>query len=122
MLRKNYHITIGEDRLSFITSSFQAEKESVLPKGVYSKEFSAMLCASAVCILAYLIISFTVNLITAIHIIILTGIFITSFLFSRKLLFREKFLEVVFNRSDNLAYIRHPGMLKKKSRLYRWIK
>lgn len=117
MVRKNYHITIGKDILSFTTASFQAEKESVLPKGVYTKEFSAMLCASAACIVTYMIISFTVNLTTVIHISILTGIFITSFLFSRKFLFREKFLEVVFDRSDNLAYIRHPGILKKKSRL-----
>jgi hypothetical protein len=102
MVRKNYHITIGQDMLSFMTSSFQAEKESVLPKGVYTKEFSAMLCASAACILAYMIISFTVNLITAIHIVILIGIFITFFLFSRKFLFREKYLEVIFVGSYKL--------------------
>jgi hypothetical protein len=114
MVKKKYHITIGEDVLSFTTTSFQAEKESVLPKGVYTKEFSAMLCASAVSILAYMVISLTVDLIPFIHIFILVGIFITSFLLSRKFLFRKGALEVIFNKPENTACIRRPGMLKKK--------
>ena len=54
---RTYQMYTEKDKLIFRTSSYRAEKTSVLHAGVYTKEFSSMLSASAAAVLAYLAIS-----------------------------------------------------------------
>jgi hypothetical protein len=115
MNNKKYQIKTEKDKLIFTTTSFKAEKESVLHKGIYSKEFASMLFASAICVFAYMFIAFISNEIVFIHILIIIFVFIFAFLGSRKFLFNEKYIEVVFNKSNNTVSITRPGVIKKST-------
>jgi hypothetical protein len=115
MVEKNYQIKTEKDRLIFRTSFFHAEKTSVLHKGVYTREFASMLFASATCLFAYMVVVFISGEILLIHILIIIFIFTIAFLVSRKTLFKEKYLEVVFNKSDNTVSIIRSGILKKRT-------
>jgi hypothetical protein len=111
---RNYKMTIKNDRLFFTTSSFTAEKGSVLHKGVYTKEFSSMLFASAVCIFAYLLIYYTVSRIIYIHLLIIIFLFVVSFLVSRAYLFRERVLELLIDKPNKNVRMSRSGILGKK--------
>ncbi|MEF9427336.1 MAG: hypothetical protein L0956_09280, partial [Candidatus Mariimomonas ferrooxydans] len=112
MNNKKYQIKIEKDRLFFITTSFKAEQKSVLPKGIYTKEFASMLSASAACMFVYMVISFASDEIIFIHLLIIILTFIAAFLGSRKFLFKEKYMEVVFDRTDNTVRITLTGIIK----------
>ncbi len=110
---KKYQIKIEQDRLIFTTSSFKVVKGSVLHKGIYTKEFTSMLFASAICVFVYMAITLINNEIAFIHHLIVIFVFIIAFLGSRKFLFNEKYIEVVFDKSDNTVSITLPGIIKK---------
>jgi hypothetical protein len=108
-------MNVEQNRLSFTTSSFSVEKSSVLHKGVYSKEFSATLFASAICIVVYMAVSFTTDAIVFIRTLILIFTFVASFLLSRTYLFRENFLKLVLDKSSKTASITRSGLLGRKT-------
>lgn len=110
--KKEYQIKIGKNRLFFTTTSFRPEKKSVLPKGIYTKEFASMLSASAACVFVYMVISSTSDEIIFIHLLIIILTFIAAFLGSRRFLFKEKYMEVVFDRPDNTVRITLTGIIK----------
>jgi hypothetical protein len=112
---KNYQIKIEKDRLTFITTSFRAEKRSVLHEGVYTKEFASMLFSSAVCISVFQVMVFITDRTAPVHFLYILLLFIISFLGSRKFLFKERYQKVVFNKADNTATISRPGLLKKNT-------
>ncbi len=112
---KNYQIHREGNRLSFSTSSYRAEKSSVLHKGIYSKEFSAMLLASAACIVVYMATAFMPVKSVYLNIPILVFTFIISFFLSRSFLFRESVLTLVLDKSSKTARITRPGILGKKT-------
>ena len=111
---KNYKIKTEKDRLIFITPSYKAEKESVLHKGIYTREFASMLFASSACIFAYFVFKYLNTGVAFVHFLAIISIFIIAFLGSRKFLFNEKFMVVVFDKSNSTASITHPGLIKKK--------
>jgi hypothetical protein len=115
METKNYRIKIENNRLTFKTFSFRAEKGSVLHEGVYTKEFASMLFSSAVCIAAYQVMVYVADRIAPVHFLYIILLFIISFLGSRKFLFKERYQKVVFNKKDNTATISRPGLLKKNT-------
>ena len=108
-----YTISIQGDRLIFRTSSFRAEKESVLHKGVYTKEFSSMLFASGVCILFYMAVAFLTG-VRLVHHLVAVTIFVLSFLGARQWLFRDRSLEVVFDRAHGMVRISYPGFFRRQ--------
>lgn len=112
---KKYQIKTEKDKLIFTTTSFKAEKESVLHKGIYSKEFASMLFASAICVFAYMFIAFISNEIVFIHILIIIFIFIITFIASIRFLFGEKYIEVVFDKLNNTVSISRPRLIKKST-------
>jgi hypothetical protein len=116
-MQKNdkYELHTDNDRLIFRTSSFRAEKTSVLNTGVYTKEFSSMLAASAAVALAYMVMnSFFEKSKTITYIVTLVS-FVAVFLGSRKFIFRDTFLEADFNRKKRIVSIRRPGVLYSKT-------
>jgi hypothetical protein len=110
---KSYSIKSEGMMLIFRTSTFKADKSSVLHSGVYSREFNSILFASGICMLAYILLSSSMAgpaLYAA-----LTFALASSFLLSRKFLFREKILEVCFNKQSGTARLTLTGTFTKKT-------
>jgi len=99
--------------LTFTATSFKAEKTSVLPSGVYSKEFSSMLLASALCVFVYMLTD-VINS-TAIRSAIFLLFFIIFFYGSRKYIFYDKKLKVEFNNNSKSVLITRPGIIMGKT-------
>ncbi|GBD95861.1 MAG TPA: hypothetical protein ENG83_00640 [Nitrospirae bacterium] len=114
MTAKDYQLKTENNRLIFRTSSFKAEKSSVLHPGVYTREFSSTLFASAVCILAYMSTGLPGIKPAIVRYIILIFIFVIALLAAIKYIFKERYLEVDFDRSDKSVNIVRPGIIGKK--------
>ncbi len=112
--KSTYELSIMDNILTFTTSSFKAEKTSVLPSGVYSKEFSSMLLASALCVIVYMFSDVIENTFFRSALFLLC--FITFFYGSRKYIFCDKKLKVEFDNNRKSAIISRPGfiMIKKE--------
>lgn len=111
---KPYTLTHDKERLIFITSSFRAEKESVLHQGIYSNELASMLTALTITGIVYVIIAFNYS-VNIFHYIILIIIFILSFIGLRESIFKERQLKVVFDKSNRIARITRPGIVLNKT-------
>lgn len=112
---RTYQMYTENDRLIFRTSSYRAEKTSVLHAGVYTKEFSSMLSASGAGILAYLVINNLNGELKAAGYFLAFALFVAVFLGSRKYIFKDSFLEVVFNRKSRTVRIVRPALMGKKT-------
>ncbi len=111
----NYQIKTENDRLVFTTSSFRAEKTSVLHSGVYTKEFSSMLFASAVAVFAHMAISY-INVNTAVYrYLMIVFLFAVSFLGANKFIFKKTHIEVIFDKPEKTALITRYGIIIKKT-------
>jgi len=110
-----YELYTDNDCLIFRTSSFRVEKTSVLHSGVYTKEFSSMLSASAVGALAYIVMNGIMEELKSAAYITAIASFIAVFLGARKFIFRDMYLEVDFNRTKRTVSIRRPGIVHSKS-------
>jgi hypothetical protein len=111
MVTDNYQLKIKGSKLVFKTSSFKAEKTSVLHSGVYTKEFSSMLFASAAGLAAYML---TGGRPPVVRYTILIIIFAAAFLLAGKYIFKERELQVVFDRKDKTVYVLQSGLFTKK--------
>lgn len=115
---KKYNINIVNDTLTFTTGSFRAEKSSVLPRGVYSPEFSSMLSAAAICVMVYILVPQIRDISSAFLIIILTVVYVICFLGARKFLFHDRNLKAVFDKKSRLLEVETTRVLIKKRRKY----
>lgn len=110
---KSYSIKSEGSTLVFRTSTFKAEKSSVLHSGVYSREFNSILFASGICMLTYIFLSPSMagpTLYAA-----LTFALASAFMLSRKIIFREKILEVCFNKQSGTVSLVFSGAFSKKT-------
>lgn len=112
---KKYQTEIEGDKLIFTTASFKAEKQSVLHKGIYNKEFTSILLSSALCVLAYVVTALVSDEIIFIHYFLIFFLFIIVFIGSSRFLFNEKYLKVVFNKTDNTVRITRSGLIGKNT-------
>lgn len=96
----------------FRTTSFEAGRRSVLHSGIYNREFSAVLTASAVAgILCTILLLYSGR---AMYLyIVYIGVSLALYPVFRKSLFRDRYLEVIFDRASNTADITVPGVVKK---------
>jgi hypothetical protein len=115
---KKYNIHIVNNTLIFTTGAFRAEKTSVLPKGVYSREFSSMLSAAVICVIVYMLLPFIGDLSYAFRIAFLMGVYVIFFFGARKFLFNENELKAVFDKKSCLLEIITSRPLIKKRRTY----
>ena len=111
--KSSYDLKIMDNILTFTTASFKAEQTSVLPSGVYSKEFSSMLLASAMCVFVFMMTGFIYS--TAVGSAIFSLLFILFFYGSRKYIFYDKKLNVKFDSNDKIAMITRPGVILGKT-------
>ncbi|GBE03778.1 hypothetical protein BMS3Abin09_00699 [bacterium BMS3Abin09] len=110
---KNYSLKTEGRTLVFRTSSFRAEKSSVLHSGVYSREFTSILFASGICMLGYILLSPSMGgpaLYTT-----LTFVLAAAFMLSHKFIFRVKSLEVRFNKQSGKAKLITSGAFRQKT-------
>ena len=114
MADRKYLLENKNNKLMFRTSSFKAEKTSVLHSGVYTKEFASMLFASGICLLVYMVTGLLSGKSAIIRYLILIIIFIVSFLGSGKYIFRESYLEAYFDNSDKTVEIIRHGLITRK--------
>lgn len=111
---RNYTISREDGRLIFRTSSFRVERESVLHKGIYSYELSSMMAAIAVSGVLYAIFAFSYRM-TFVHYLLIVVVFVTAFVIFRMFIFKERFLEVVFDRPGGSVRLSWPGIFRKKT-------
>ena len=111
--KKSYSIKTEGMTLIFRTSSFKAEKSSVLHSGVYSKEFMSILFASGACMFVYMLLSPSLGGLSLYSALLL--MLVAAFIGARKYIFKEKYFEAVFNRSSGTARLIYPGAFSKKT-------
>lgn len=98
MKERPYQLDIGKDRLVLRTTSFRAEKGSVLHEGIYNREFVSSLAAAAVGgMVVFLLAVFFGH--GAMNYVIGGGVFIVVFPLFRKFLFWEPFLLTGIDRA-----------------------
>lgn len=110
---KAYKIDIKDSLLLFSTTSFKAEKGSVLHSGIYNRELSsALLAGLLIMILGFF---FAKNFkITTIHWILALVIFIISFIIFRTYIFLEPFLYIIFDKKNGVIDVTLKRFLGKR--------
>lgn len=95
----SYQIDIKDNTLVFRTSSFKAEKGSVLHSGIYNRELSSSLAAGALIMLLGFFFAARLR-ITAVHLITALLIFVIFFLLFRTYVFLEPVLSVTVDKQN----------------------
>lgn len=111
-----YKITTDSERLSFKTAYYRAEKMSVLHSGVYNKEFTSMLFSGAIGLVSYMLTEFMDHK-TVLRYFIVFLVFLISFLGARGLIFKEHYLEAVFDKASGILTLTYPGLFPKKEHI-----
>ena len=106
--------TLAKDatRIIFRTISFVADKGSVLHSGIYNREFSSVLASFALAGISYflLVMSFgKENFFYAVFMVL----FIGTFPLFRTYVFRERYLETVFDRTVARVEMSHAWLRRK---------
>jgi hypothetical protein len=110
-----YSITVKTDMLCFRTSSYEADKESMLHKGIYNYELASMSSAMMLSGAIYAIMAFNFN-VTIFHYIASVLIFIIAFISFRKFIFRERYLEIVLNKTKEVATLRQSRFIGMRTK------
>jgi hypothetical protein len=94
-----YQIDIKDDMLVFRTSSFRAEKGSVLHSGIYNRELASSLASGALVMLLGFFFAASFK-ITAVHFIAALLVFIIFFIVFRTYIFLEPVLCVAVDKKN----------------------
>jgi hypothetical protein len=109
-----YNFRKKGNELIFETTSYSAEKSSVLHSGVYSREFSSMLLASALCLGIFVASGYIIDDAKLARFVTAIIFFIPLFFLSRKTLFRDRILKLIMDGSSNTVLLSKPGILLDK--------
>lgn len=94
-----YQIDIKDDMLIFRTSSFRAEKGSVLHSGIYNRELASSLAAGALVMLLGFFFAASFK-ITTVHFVAALLLFVIFFIVFRTYIFLETVLCVVVDKKN----------------------
>lgn len=111
---KRYKTERTGSLLLFRTENFSAERDSVLHKGIYNKEFASVLSSVAVAGLIYAALAMQQKRMILPH-IAFAVIFIGGYPLFRMFVFKDRYLEALFDLSKGLAEISISGLLGKKT-------
>ncbi|MBC8412851.1 hypothetical protein H8E50_04165 [bacterium] len=106
-----YTIERESEKLTFTTTSFRAEKSSVLHEGVYSPEFSSIMLASAAAAGIYAAGEYFNISSIIFRLLLALIIFILAFWISVQYVFRKRHLKAVFDKSCNELSLTIPGFI-----------
>jgi hypothetical protein len=109
---RNYTIRKEEGRLIFVTTAYRAEPDSVLHSGIYNREFSSALASAVVAGMLYVIAAVNTDS-TLVRSLVFLVIFAGGFPLFRKFVFKESFLEVVFDTAGGKTEIYSRWIRKK---------
>ena len=111
---KSYKIERTDVRLLFGTEHFSAERGSVLHKGIYSRELASALSSLSVAGLVYAALALNYRRTVFFH-VVFAVIFIGGYPLFRTLVYKDRFLEALFDQTRGLAEISVTGLIKKKT-------
>lgn len=99
MSNKTYHIDIKDNLLTFSTTSFKAEKRSMLHSGIYNRELASSLAAGALVMLMGFFFASRFK-ITAVHLIAALLLFVIFFIVFRTYIFLEPVLCIAVDKKN----------------------
>ncbi len=111
---KTYKTEKKNSSLLFRTEHFRADRESVLHKGIYNKEFASALSSLAIAGLVYAALAMEQKRTILPH-IAFAVIFIGGYPLLRMFVFKDRYLEVLFDLSKGLAEISVTGLVRRKT-------
>ncbi len=109
-----YQTTRRGTLLLFRTEHFSSDRESVLHKGIYNKDFASVLSSLALAGLIYAALAMQQKRTMLPH-IAFAVIFIGGYPLFRMLVFKDRYLEALFDLSKGLAEISVTGLMRKKT-------
>lgn len=112
MNNNTYHIDIKGNTLILKTTSFKAERGSILHAGIFNKDLISSFAGGALILLIYLILRPSP---TAIYYILIIIQFIAFFIFFRSFVFYEPSLEAVVDKDRGEISITVKKFLGKKN-------
>ncbi|MDA8431819.1 MAG: hypothetical protein M0Z60_02525 [Nitrospiraceae bacterium] len=107
---KGYTLSRKGEALVFSTGRFSAERESVLHKGIYNKDFASALSSLSIAGLVYVALALNYRKTILFH-IVFAAIFIGGYPLFRTFAFKDRLLEALFDRTRGLAEISVTGLL-----------
>jgi hypothetical protein len=114
----DYQIDIKDNILTFSTTSFKAEKGSMLHSGIYNREMSAILAAGVCMVIAGFFFALRYEL-TAYHFLISLVAFIGLFICFRTFVFKEPLLTFQIDKGRGDATVSVRAFLNAKKAQYR---
>ncbi len=111
---KRYKTERTDSSLLFRTEHFSAERESVLHKGIYNKDFASVLSSLTVAGLIYAALAMQYKRTMLPH-AAFAVIFIGGYPLFRMFVFKDRYLEALFDPSKGLAEITVAGPIRKKT-------
>jgi hypothetical protein len=99
--------------LVFRTASFSDETVSVLHSGIYNREFASVLASLAFAGLVYMLLETHFEK-TVLFNIVFIAVFVGGFPFFRTFVFKEKYMETVFDTAAGRAEIFIAGIMRRK--------
>ncbi|BCB96187.1 hypothetical protein JZK55_11090 [Dissulfurispira thermophila] len=114
MGNKTYHIDIKDNVLTFSTSSFKAEKGSVLHSGIYNRELASSLASGALVMLLGFFFASKFKT-TAVFFIVTLLFFIISFVIFRTYIFLEPILYIIIDKTKGDIAIVIRRIFRKRS-------
>ncbi|HEB76642.1 MAG TPA: hypothetical protein ENJ04_09845 [Nitrospirae bacterium] len=93
-----YRVEIEDGRIALKTTSFKAERGSVLHSGIYNREFSSILVGAAAAASVLVLFALKYEL-QPVHYVVAAAVFVAAFPLARVYLFKEPCLETVIDRS-----------------------
>ncbi len=111
---KGYSITKSDRLLTIRTARFSADTGSVLHSGIYNREFASVLASLAVAGFVYVVVVMNFKKTLVPHIAFVV-IFVACFPFFRRFIFKERYMETVFDCSKAKAEIYVAGLMRRKT-------
>jgi hypothetical protein len=107
-----YQIYLKDNMLIFRTSSFKAEKGSVLHSGIYNRELASALLSGAIVMLVGFF--FALKFKRGVFLLISLFLFVVFFIAFRTLIFLEPLLDVAIDKEKGIIIFTVRGIFKKK--------
>ena len=108
----SFSLERDDARLVFMTARFAPDRGSVLHSGIYNREFSSVLAAFALAGLVYFLLVLNFGKQGFFYAVFMV-LFVAAFPLFRRYVFRERYLEALFDRGAAVAEIRTRGIRRK---------
>jgi hypothetical protein len=112
---RDYTLGIKKDRLVFRSTSFRAERGSVLHSGIYNRELTSSLAAGGLVAALSVALFYAGVDSTPLHLAGYALLFVVLFVLLRVYVFYEEFLETVIDKGEKTLSVFRKGLPSEKS-------